>query len=59
MQLALPSPAPGSKIMHAAKKMGDSHFWKRLGVAGFAFFLLKGLAWLIVPVVAYLFGAPY
>lgn len=23
--------------------------WRRLGVVAFAFFLLKGLAWLIVP----------
>jgi hypothetical protein len=35
----------------------ESRFWKRLGMAGFAFFLVKGLAWLAVPVVMYLMGA--
>jgi len=24
-------------------------FWRRLGVVAFALFLLKGLAWLVVP----------
>jgi len=33
-------------------------FWKRLGLAGFTFFLLKGLVWLSVPVVMYLTGVP-
>jgi len=32
-------------------------FWKRLGLAGFMFFLMKGLAWLAVPFVMYLIGA--
>jgi hypothetical protein len=32
-------------------------FWKRLGLAGFAFFLAKGLVWLVLPVVMYLMGA--
>lgn len=31
-------------------------FWKRLGLFGFAFFLLKGLVWLSVPVMIYLMG---
>ena len=31
--------------------------WKRLGLAGFTFFLVKGLVWLAVPVVMYLTGA--
>jgi hypothetical protein len=30
--------------------------WKRLGMAGFIFFLVKGLVWLVVPVVMYLMG---
>jgi hypothetical protein len=34
----------------------ENRFWKRLGIAGFAFFLVKGLAWLAVPVVMYLMG---
>lgn len=28
---------------------------RRLGVAGFAFFFIKGLLWLLVPAVIYLF----
>lgn len=35
----------------------ENSFWKRLGMAGFAFFLVKGLMWLVVPVVMYLMGA--
>ncbi len=35
----------------------ENSFWKRLGMAGFAFFLAKGLAWLAVPLVMYLMGA--
>ena len=35
----------------------EKHFWKRLGMAGFAFFLVKGLVWLAVPVVMVLMGA--
>ncbi len=31
-------------------------FWKRLGLAGFTFFLVKGLIWLVVPVVIVLMG---
>lgn len=31
-----------------------ARWWKRLGLAGFAFFLVKGLLWLIAPVVLYL-----
>lgn len=34
-----------------------NRFWKRLGMAGFAFFLVKGLVWLVVPVVMVLLGA--
>ncbi|MDH3310671.1 MAG: hypothetical protein OEM95_08315 [Gammaproteobacteria bacterium] len=34
----------------------EKHFWKRLGIAGFVFFLVKGLVWLAVPVVMYLIG---
>ena len=35
----------------------ENRFWKRLGMAGFAFFLVKGLIWLAVPVVMVLMGA--
>ena len=35
----------------------ENRFWKRLGIAGFTFFLVKGLVWLTVPVVMYLMGA--
>ena len=34
----------------------ENRFWKRLGMAGFTFFLVKGLIWLAVPVVMYLMG---
>lgn len=30
---------------------------RRVGVAGFIFFLVKGLLWLIVPALLYYFGA--
>ena len=30
--------------------------WKRAGLTGFAFFLIKGLLWLVAPIVFYLFG---
>jgi len=29
------------------------HFLKRMGLAGFAFFFLKGLLWLLVPWLAH------
>jgi hypothetical protein len=32
------------------------YYWKRLGMAGFTFFLVKGLMWLAVPVMMYLMG---
>jgi hypothetical protein len=33
------------------------HPWlKRLGIASFLFFLLKGLAWLLLPALWYYFG---
>jgi hypothetical protein len=31
-----------------------TRWWKRLGLAGFAFFLIKGLLWLMAPAVLYL-----
>ncbi len=43
--------------MNTATYNSEKHFWKRLGMAGFAFFLVKGLVWLAVPVVMYLMGA--
>jgi len=40
--------------------VGDERSWrtwlKRLGVAGFVFFLVKGLLWLAVVVLIVLFG---
>jgi hypothetical protein len=42
--------------MNAATYSIGKHFWKRLGVAGFVFFLVKGMVWLAVPVVMYLLG---
>jgi len=35
----------------------DKRIWKRLGTAGFMFFLAKGLMWLAVPAVMYLMRA--
>ena len=35
----------------------ENSFWKRLGLAGFVFFLAKGLVWLAVPLVMVLMGA--
>jgi len=29
------------------------HFLKRMGLAGFTFFFLKGLAWLLIPWLAH------
>jgi len=34
----------------------EKRIWKRLGMAGFAFFLLKGLLWLLIPLLIYVFG---
>ena len=34
----------------------EKRIWKRLGMAGFAFFLVKGLVWLAIPVIMYLMG---
>ncbi|MCH8134814.1 MAG: hypothetical protein IIB77_02410 [Proteobacteria bacterium] len=30
--------------------------WKRLGIAGFLFFLIKGLLWLAAPAAFYVFA---
>lgn len=38
---------------------GTSKIWKRLGQAGFLFFLIKGLLWLIAPVVFVMASTPY
>jgi hypothetical protein len=43
--------------MNSATGITQRSFWKRLGLAGFTFFLVKGLVWLAVPVVMYLTGA--
>ncbi len=40
--------------MNSAIDIVHRSFWKRMGIAGFVFFLAKGLAWLAVPVVMYL-----
>ena len=31
-----------------------TRWWKRLGLAGFTFFLIKGVLWLMAPAVLYL-----
>lgn len=35
----------------------ENRLWRRLSLAGFVFFLVKGLLWLAVPAVIYLMGA--
>lgn len=40
----------------AARPKGFARWIKRFGVAGFLFFLIKGLLWLIVPAVLIWFG---
>jgi hypothetical protein len=42
--------------MNAATYGIEKRFWKRLSMAGFAFFLVKGLVWVVVSVVMYLIG---
>lgn len=37
--------------MNAYVFNGRSDFFRRIGVAGFAFFLIKGLLWLAAPFV--------
>jgi len=43
--------------MNTVAYNNGKRFWKRLGMAGFAFFLVKGLVWLAIPVVMYLLGS--
>ncbi|CAN5578669.1 hypothetical protein BH18ACI1_BH18ACI1_05580 [soil metagenome] len=38
------------------RKSSDIGWVKRFGVAGFLFFLIKGLLWLIIPVLAAYFA---
>ena len=42
--------------MNSVIDITQRSFWKRLGLAGFTFFLVKGLVWLAVPVAMYLMG---
>ena len=42
--------------MNSVIDSAQRSFWKRLGLAGFTFFLVKGLGWLAVPVVMHLTG---
>lgn len=42
--------------MNTANYRVDKHFWKTMGRAGFAFFMVKGMVWLVVPIVMYLIG---
>ena len=55
-----PAPVPSSPSPDPTAEGPDApaaSWWKRLGVAGFMFFLIKGLLWLAIPAVAVLFGA--
>lgn len=43
-----------SKIMSSSKQQNlETHWLKRMGLAGFAFFFLKGMLWLIIPWLAH------
>jgi hypothetical protein len=43
----------GREIESAAAAPAGRGLLKRLGVAGFLFFLVKGLLWLVVPALVY------
>jgi hypothetical protein len=43
-------------LNHAQTGQGD-HWVKRAGLAGFAFFLVKGLLWLLAPTLLYVIGS--
>ncbi len=42
--------------MNAVTVRLQARKWKRLGIAGFDFFLVKGLLWLFAPIAFYLLG---
>ncbi len=47
-----------NKVEKIASRLCLSCPWlKRVGFYGFIFFFIKGLLWLLVPVVLYYFGA--
>ena len=53
-------PADQSDLKEAAPRSGAdkaARWGKRLGVVAFLFFLIKGLAWLIVPTVIAIWAA--
>jgi hypothetical protein len=59
MQQLDPSPkpsgaAPFSALPPSLRARSPAAWLKRLGAAGFAFFLLKGLLWLALALLAYL-----
>jgi hypothetical protein len=57
-QLNEPARQPGTVAiaapLQAAGERSPARWLKRLGAAGFAFFLLKGLFWLALATLAYL-----
>lgn len=44
------------EIAAAVRKGACPVWWRRLGIAGFIFFLVKGLLWLALPVFLYFSG---
>jgi len=42
-----------SENLNTLDENHDRHFLKRMGLAGFTFFFLKGLLWLLVPWLAH------
>lgn len=47
------TPTPASPGLAGGRALPRSR-WARLGLAGFLFFLVKGLLWLVVPAVLWL-----
>ncbi len=56
MHIVLREPSSGMSKGTTTTNKDGMRFWKRLGIAGFAFFLVKGMVWLVIPVVIYLMG---
>ncbi len=46
-----------ASFRHGAHVLGNTRFGKLIGIAGFSFFLIKGLLWLVVPWIVYQIGS--
>lgn len=59
LPMSIPDPPdrPPSTLPPAPRRLSSVGVWvKRFGVAGFLFFLVKGLLWLVVPALLVSFG---